>query len=71
MIAYIGLYFVINLIYREVLVKNSECEQCLKVGNCSSLQRGPTVDKNSECEQCLKVGNCSSLQRGPCKEQRV
>jgi hypothetical protein len=37
MIAYIGLYFVINLIYREVLVRNSQCEQCLKVGDCSSL----------------------------------
>jgi hypothetical protein len=45
LLAYIGLYFVINLIYREVLVKNSECEQCLKVGICSSLQGGPSQEQ--------------------------
>jgi len=30
LLAYLSLYYIINLIYREVLVKNSECETCTK-----------------------------------------
>jgi hypothetical protein len=45
LLAYISLYFVVNLIYRELLVRKSECSEDDVLSYCTEVSLGSCVFK--------------------------